>query len=371
MINNKIKILLMIASIFLSGCFHYVKKTTRENMVRIALVCGANEVTVSNVNDKKPYDNYRISLNNTFPIHVSPKHGVVMVNKKKYRGSVEVKKINGKIWVINIVDIEDYLKAVVPCEIGKISKNLIEVAKAQAIAARTYASAHINQYQSLGVDLYATIRDQVYKGLSCETELTNLAIDETRGMILMYKRKPIEAKYHSTCGGRTADFNDAWQGKAPPYLKSVKCPYCRNSPHYSWEKILPKKKFFLKLRNGLSKIGTKISNDELINNIKLITNKKSKRTIKFIITTKKDKYVIPGHHLRTVLGDKNDPGGLLKSNCVTIKTKGSNVIIKGKGFGHGVGMCQFGAIEMARKGKNYKKILKHYYPRTKIKKVGK
>lgn len=351
------------------NCVPYVKKMRKDNLVRIAVVCGVDRVNISGIKDKKPYKNYQVSLNNAFPMYFSSNKGVVVVNGRKYRGNLEIRKTGERLWVINILNIEDYLKGVVPCEIGKVSKNLIEVAKAQAVAARTYACAHLNQYQNLGFDLYATIQDQVYKGIGCENEFTNRAIDKTKGLILTYKNRPIEAKYHSTCGGKTADFNDAWSGNPPPYLKSVNCSYCQNSPHYKWQKVLSKSEFFPRFRSRLKKIGVKIPDDELIRSLKLIKNKRSKRAIKLIITTEDNKYKISGYNIRTVFGDNKDPGGLLKSNFISIKTKGDKIIIEGKGWGHGVGMCQFGAIEMARKGKNYKRILYHYYSGTRIKKI--
>ena len=209
----------------------------------------------------------------------------------------------------------------------------------------------------------------MYKGVACENDLTTLAIEQTKGQILTYKNVPVEAKYHSTCGGRTADFNDAWPGNAPPYLKSVACSYCKTSPHYAWKNISAKKDFFVELRTKLAKIGKKIPANELIKNIKLVKNRKSKRVLKLVIITDKNEYTIPGYQIRTVLGNKTDSGGLLKSNYITLKAKNGKVIIEGKGWGHGVGMCQFGAIEMARKGKKYKQILYHYYSGTKIKTI--
>lgn len=368
---NKFHHLFHLAAIscILINCVPYVRSTRKDSLVRVAIICGAENVTISGINNNTYLKDHQITLNSALPQYFSPKDGFVAVNKKTYRGNLKIQINNGKIWVINIVDLEDYLKGVVPCEIGRVSQKIFEAAKAQAVAARTYAWAHLDQYQELGFDLYATIRDQVYKGVSCEGELTDLAVEQTKGQILTYKNVPVEAKYHSTCGGRTADFNDAWPGNPPPYLKSVKCNYCSESPHYTWQKTIPKDIFFSKVRNKLASIGTKIPADELIKNMKLVMNRRSKRVLKLIVITKKNEYTIPGYNLRTVFGDNQDPGGLLKSNYITLKAKGDDIIIEGKGWGHGVGMCQFGAIEMARQGKNYKRILYHYYSGTKIKTI--
>lgn len=361
--------IIFISFVFFANCVPYTKRARKDYVVRIAMLCGVDRVSVSGVRDKKIHNHYRVSLKDRFPLYFNSRNGVVGINNQYYRGNLEIRQIGGQIWVINIVDIEDYLKGVVPCEIGGISKNLIEAAKAQAVAARTYAYAHLNQHQDLGFDLYATIQDQVYQGISCETELTSIAVEQTKRQILTYRNRAIEAKYHSTCGGITADFNDAWAGDAPPYLRSVRCPYCKDSPFYTWEKVLSKKQFFTNIRTRLKRIGKEIPSDELIKKIKLMKNKRSRRVNKLIIRTEKNEYVIPGYHVRVVLGDNNDPGGSLKSNYITIKTQGDKVIIEGQGFGHGVGMCQFGAMEMARKGKDYRKILRHYYRASKIKKI--
>ncbi len=351
------------------NCVPYTKRVRKEYLTRVAIVCGVDLVNVSGIKDKIFYRNYRVSLKDDFPLYFNSRKGLVVVNGKPYRGNLEIRKIDGRIWVINIIDVEDYLKGVVPCEIGNTSRKTFEAAKAQAVAARTYAYAHLNQYSNLGFDLYASVQDQVYRGIGCENELTNLAIEQTKRQILTYRNKPIEAKYHSTCGGRTADFNDAWSGNSPPYLRSVNCRYCKNSPYYKWQKVLSKSEFFSNIRARLKKIGKEIPRNELIKKLKLIKNKRSKRAVKLIIYTEKDEYVIPGYNIRTVLGDNNDPSGLLKSNFVHLKIKKNKIIIEGRGFGHGVGMCQFGAIEMAKQGKGYQKILKHYYRGARIKKI--
>jgi len=351
------------------NCFPYLKGIRKNVLVRIAVVCRADSVRISGFKGKRFCKNYTVFPNSKLPLYFSAGDDAVVVNGKKYRGAVEVKETGGKLWVINIVNIEDYLKGVVPCEIGKIFSNTIEAAKAQAVAARTYAYAHLGQHEELGFDLYATVQDQVYNGISCESDFTTLAVEQTKGQILVYHNSPIEAKYHSTCGGRTADFNDAWPGTPPPYLQSVECPYCKKSPHYAWQKVFTRKDFFVHLRNGLKKISREIPDNELIKKLLFVKNKRSKRVKRMIILTEKNKYAIAGYEIRRVFGDDYDPGGLLKSNFIELKSRGDSIIIEGKGFGHGVGMCQFGALGMAEQGKTYREILYHYFPGTKIIKV--
>ncbi len=315
---------------------------------------------------KRFRQDYLVSISDTLPLFIKPKDGRVLVNNKPYRGNLEIKNINNKIWVINVVDIEDYLKGVVPCEIGKITEELIEAAKAQAVAARSYAYSNKNKYAELGFDLYATSQDQVYGGINAEDKLIGEAIKKTKGLVLTYQGRPIQAKYHSTCGGKTADFNDAWPGAGPPYLSSVVCGFCEDSPHYQWQKIMHKDDFLRNLRDNLKKTGIIIAENEFIKGFRFKRNPKSGRITSVIVLTNLNEYKIDAHYIRTPFGTEGDPGGLLKSNYFHLGVKGDSIVIKGKGYGHGVGMCQFGAIGMAKKGKKFKEILRHYYPIAKI-----
>ncbi|MBN2621608.1 SpoIID/LytB domain-containing protein [candidate division WOR-3 bacterium] len=359
-------IALCLQCIMLSRCIHYTRTDRMRTTMRVSILENAQTVMITGIIGATYCTDKKISAQDKFPVLVKGKHNTVIVNNKTYHGNLELLNVNNAIRVINIVDMEDYLKGVVPCEIGRISPALAEAAKAQAVAARTYACAHIDQYASLGFDLYSTIRDQVYRDMSVETELTNQAIDETKGEILSYQGRPIEAKYHSTCGGQTADFNDAWPGTPPPYLQSVRCTYCETSPHFTWEKRYEAGDFYAGLRMKLKEIGSAIPDSEYIKNISLIRNKRSKRILRVEITTKVRTYTIPGYQVRALFGDKNDPGDLLKSNYVMLGVKDGKIVLWGHGFGHGVGMCQFGAIEMSRQGKTYKEILQHYYTGVKL-----
>jgi len=369
MARRKWPLALVLAVVLGSNCMPYVRRPRREHLVRVALVCGVDRADVGGVRNGKYHRNYRVSVAETFPQLFGPRNGQVVVNGQRYRGSVEIRKIDGNLWVINVVDLEEYLKGVVPCEIGGLSEKQFEAAKAQAVAARTYALAHLDQYADLGFDLYATVQDQVYKGLGCEREMTNRAIESTAGEVLFYRNDPIEAKYHSTCGGRTADFNDAWSGNPPPYLRSVRCRYCEESPYYAWNKEMTKKEFYAHIRDRLRRVNINLNRGELIKSLKLRRNRRSKRVREIVIVTSKDEYKIPTYRIRTLLGRPGDPGGLLKSNYFDIKTRRDKIIIEGRGFGHGVGMCQYGAIEMANCGKKYRQILRHYYRGTRIKKI--
>jgi len=144
----------------------------------------------------------------------------VRLNGKAYRGRIEVfVNSRGSLTVVNAVSLEDYLLGVVPNE---LSLPAIEAQKAQAIAARTYAVANINQFGTQGFDLLPTIRSQVYQGYSSETKMGTQAVLETRGIVATYKGKPINALYTSTCGGRTENSENIFEFNEP-YLRGVEC----------------------------------------------------------------------------------------------------------------------------------------------------
>ncbi|HEX8567360.1 MAG TPA: SpoIID/LytB domain-containing protein [Pyrinomonadaceae bacterium] len=146
----------------------------------------------------------------------------VSVNGKKYRGRIEVFVNNrGSLTVVNVVKMEDYLRGVVPNELGFPS---LEAQKAQAVAARTYAVRNIGQFATQGFDMLPTTRSQVYKGFSSEAAMGTRAVDETRGVVATYAGKPIIAYYTSTCGGRTENGENIFEEKeSGPYLRGVEC----------------------------------------------------------------------------------------------------------------------------------------------------
>ena len=144
----------------------------------------------------------------------------VRLNGKAYRGKIEVfVNASGRLTVVNVVPLEDYLLGVVPSELGLPQ---LEAEKAQAVAARTYAVANIGGYAKQGFDMVPTVWSQVYKGVSIETLMGTQAVNSTRGIIATYKGKPINALYTSTCGGRTENSENIFD-KAEPYLRGVEC----------------------------------------------------------------------------------------------------------------------------------------------------
>ncbi len=155
----------------------------------------------------------------------------IKVNGSRYRGFIKILAYNGKLNVINVVDVEDYLRGVVPAEMGPKFYPNIEALKAQAVAARTYVYFNLGQFKRMGFDICATQSCQVYKGFDAERYLSSEAVDQTAGEIMVYDGKPINAMFTAYCGGHTEDVEKIFGGSPVPYLKGVKCDGEGSFPH--------------------------------------------------------------------------------------------------------------------------------------------
>jgi len=308
----------------------------------------------------------KVIQHSAYPIKIYPvENGIIYLGGKPYRGYVLIVK-KGDIFVVNVVDIESYVQGVVPLEIGKLNEKLIDALKAQAVAARTYV---IRSLKRKGIyDVVPTTYDQVYGGVNAESKISDKAVKQTKGEVATYRRNPIDAKYFSTSWGKTANSEDVW-GRKVPYLRSVYDgrygkAFSRFSPHYRWIRVYEKKAFFETVKNNIARLTGKS-----VHSVRRLTLKGKNRSgmVKMIVVnTDKGKITIRKDKVRMLFADSR---GSLKSACFDIKIRRDKVLIVGKGYGHGVGMSQYCAIEMAREGYNYKQILKHYYKGIKIKKL--
>jgi len=278
--------------------------------------------------------------------------GIIGVNGVKYRGLLIVRKSGVKIDVCNRISLEDYLKGVVSCEMS--GSWHIEALKAQAVAARTYAVYFLNKKSNVNYDLDSTTNFQVYKGYSSESKSGNTAVDKTSGLIMTYDGEPILSFFHSTCGGWTSDNGDVWTGKNLPYLKRVKCDYCTNSLKYNWKENIS----VTEIKSLLEKNGKQTGKIKSIN-----LKRSSERVTGVIIRHSSGEIVLTGNDFRRIIGAER-----LRSLYFTTRVSGKNVVFEGKGWGHGVGMCQYGAKNLADGGKDYKYILKYYYSGVDIRK---
>lgn len=309
----------------------------------------------------------------------SPRGKLISVNGKHYRGAVEITRSpTGNFSVVNDLDLESYVKGVVPMEIGRGRREIFEALKAQAVAARTYAYRRLGEKAVQGSDpLESTVSDQVYGGADAEAPWTNRAVEETKGEILTYLGKPIYAFYSSTCGGRTEPVSDVWPQIHVPYLRGVadnfgRGDFCRASPHYRWMELWTRDELDSLLRAELTAHGKYRASWGQVTNLRVRSRFRSGRIRDLEIDFQHGSTTLHGNSLRWFL--KPTGRALLRSTlCRFLVYPGRSgleaVLVVGAGNGHGVGMCQWGAMGMAEAGYSYRQILGHYYRGARLKQL--
>ena len=292
----------------------------------------------------------------------------VSLEGKPYRGIFEVAQVGHVVRVVNIVAMEDYLRGVVPNEIGHLDTTMFEALKAQAVAARTYAYKHFLSRQSQGFDIYADIRDQVYDGQGAESALANQQIEGSSGVVMQWNNSLIEAYYHSTCGGHTESV-ETWSRTPVPYLKAVPDvdamgnPLCALSSyanweiHYSWDELSRIAKQYLNTSQA-----DPILDFHHISKVVVLNHLPGGRVNNVQFTTDRGTFMVKGDKNRWIFRNPQNPDKTLPSAWFDVSSDDNGITLKGRGFGHGIGMCQFGARTLAKDGFGYKDILWHYYP---------
>jgi stage II sporulation protein D len=293
---------------------------------------------------------------------VEPEEGAILIvgtdpkALKPFRGTLEWVRKNGGLLTINWVRLDDYLKAVLPSEVPASFHP--EALKAQAIAARSYTMRRLNRHRDSGCDLCDGDHCQIYRGVQAEREATNMAVEATNGQVLINANgQVIEAVYSSDCGGHTAANEAAGLGKNPvPYLRGIPDwdtdgkRYCSLSPRTAWEYRVDDKT----LSGLFPQLG-------VIREMKVIERTPAGHTLKVELIGKSGKQVITGPEFRIKLGASR-----LRSLMITIEKQSDGWLLHGRGAGHGVGMCQWGAQGRALAGQNYEQILQAYYPGTSL-----
>jgi stage II sporulation protein D len=267
-------------------------------------------------------------------------------------GLVQLVLRGNGVLVINHVDLEEYVKGVVPSEVNSAWHP--EMLKAQAVAARTYALYQQMLGASREYDVAASIQDQVYRGRHGVDARVEQAVESTRGLVVTYQDAPIYAAFSSTAAGLTEDAVVVWS-KDLPYLKGVECPFDIESPYYQW-----KASFKLEtLEKNLRQLGFAVGT---IATLTPLTQSRAGRVATLRILHSKGELVIRGEDLRKAVGYT-----VIPSTQFTIDSIGDEVGLSGYGAGHAVGLCQWGAKELAQLGYSYASILRYYYPGTELK----
>ncbi len=278
--------------------------------------------------------------------------GSLAVNGRTYRDKLKIFPGGNKdLWGINELPLEEYLVGVVTCEISP--QWPLEALKAQAVVARTYALFQKGRHPGELYDLDSTVNDQVYEGTGKEDARSRQAVKETEGELLLYQDEPIFAVYHSCCGGKTELSKHLWAVDYP-YLKSTVCNYCLNSPFYFWNSQVDPER----LRKSLANLG---SFDSKVIGIEILERSESQRVLRLSIKGEKDSLEITGKDFRRLVGYD-----LLRSTNFVIQESNGNFLFSGGGWGHGTGLCQWGAKGLAETGVDYQSILKYYYQNVEI-----
>jgi stage II sporulation protein D len=305
----------------------------------------------------------------------------VDIGSRRYRGHALIAARGAdRLTAVNVVELEQYLLGVVPREMGRRPASEIEALKAQAVAARTYAVGNLGGREEQGFDYYATVADQVYGGMADEDTIVSRAVLETRGEIITYQGRPILAYYSSTCGGHTADIEKSWPHRPPqPYLKGVsdRIPgtdqyYCESSSRFRWRAEWTREQLLAVLSQTLAAhTSNAVRSARRITDVRLARRPQGPERAAVEVDVDGRTLTLRGDSIRWVLRPSPGPA-ILNSSLLTslAATRAGGQVerlaIEGGGWGHGIGMCQVGAMGRARAGHSYRDILLAYYTDTEI-----
>jgi len=267
-------------------------------------------------------------------------------------GAVQIMRRGNSLLVINEVDLEEYVKGVVPSEMS--SGWHPEALKAQAVAARTYALYQRMLNAGREYDVVAGIQDQVYRGRYGLDERVEQAVEATRGLALMYQNAPVLAAFSSTAAGPTEDAVNVWS-KDLPYLKGVECPFDTKSPYYRWRAEFTLQELEASLRRQGLTVGT-------IASVTPFSYSRAGRVGRLRILHSDGELIMRGTDFRRVVGYT-----AVRSTQFEVQSVGRTVVLAGRGSGHAVGLCQWGAKELAELGYPFAVILQYYFPGTELK----
>lgn len=337
-------------------------------MIRVAIIKNADAVTVAGDGLLAVNESGRAQVFD-YPLTVRAEYGrlaagndalrllrlaasdTVLVNGKPYRGLVELSLQGNKLLVVNELPLEQYLVGVITSEIS--SSWPMEAIKTQAVIARTYAVVKKKERSTAFYHLESTVMDQAYNGSAAEDGRAARGVRETEGEVLTYNGEVIQAFYHANSGGRTEASENVW-GMDLPYLRGVECQYGLTSPTSSWELTLSLPRITALLRANGQRIGE-------IRDIKTGPRNNRSRLVTVLLVTNRGTISMPATKFRMDIGSTS-----IKSTNFSVRVEGDTAIFNGVGYGHGVGLCQYGAKQRALDGFSYDEILAYYYPGTQL-----
>jgi stage II sporulation protein D len=363
-------IIMLVCQLFLAETARAVMPLLSDDLIRVALIKGADAVTLDGDGLLATDENGR-AVELEYPAVFQSERGriqsgthssrlvrlaaagVLRMNGKSYHGVVELSSQNGKLLVVNQLPLEQYLVGLINSEISSVWP--MEAIKAQAVIARTYAVAKRKERLKAYYHLESTVMDQAYHGSDLEDSRASRGVLETEGEVLTYNGSVIQAFYHANCGGRTEASQNVW-GVSLPYLQGVECLYGLSEPSSNWELNLPLARIESALRAG----GQKISS---ISDIKAGPRNDRGRLKTVTLVTERGSVTLPATKFRMIVGST-----VIRSTNFTVRVEADTALFKGSGYGHGVGLCQYGAKQRALDGFSYAEILTYYYPGAKLSK---
>jgi stage II sporulation protein D len=321
-------------------------------------------------------DSRPVSLRDTLVVARSTEgEGTIQFNGRRYRGELLLRATDGGIMVVNRLPMDAYLRGVVPREIGTSDASDLAAVEAQAVAARSYAYTRLAG-PSRPYDLVATVQDQVYGGATSETRAGNEAVAQTAGLVLLYDGRVVNAPYHANCGGFTAAPEDSWNVDSEPYLRRVsdRIPgtdryYCDWAPNFRWTRRYSGDQLRASVARYVRGLPGGSAAITRVRNVRVTNVTPVGRVAALAVDTDRGSWTLRGNQIRQAL--RLPSGEMLYSTYFSVDAdvRGGEVkslVLDGGGNGHGIGMCQSGAIGRARAGQDFRTILATYYPGTTV-----
>ncbi len=315
--------------------------------------------------------------------------GIVRYGARRYRGALWLHAAGGRLTVVNRLGAEDYLRGVLPLELPTERPGDMAAVEAQAVAARSYLYTHVAEFlpraaavarAAVPYDVRATVEDQLYGGANAEQPTADRALLATAGLILRYNGAVVSAPYYSACGGSTADPSEVWGAERAPYLRRVSDSvpgearaYCDLAPRARWERAWDADALDAVLARYLRRFaagGGDVGGGALGRTREWRPGERtgSGRNASVAVTTDAGRFVLRGNGIRFAMRTGTDilPSTWFDADATVEDGRVRRLVLHGRGNGHGVGMCQWGAIGRARAGQDFRRILQTYYPGTSV-----
>lgn len=305
-------------------------------------------------------------------IWLRPKAGFPFkYNENPFKGLLWVGNFNGKLDGVNYLSLEDYVKGILPYEIGTLGEWGIHALEAQAIAARTYSLRNLKPLDERHFDLYNDTRDQVYRGMESQYPLSDQAVENTRSLVLTHRNELAHTYYHSTSGGHTADISQVWNSKPISYLSGTPdlnqgVSWSKESKYHRWSYTFSRSLLIKTINKNLKTAKVKPAKKiKELKGMEIASRTSSGRVAELHLKTDRGTLKVRGDRTRWLFKPHNL--SILPSSHFNIDSFGSKIKISGRGFGHGIGLCQMGARARSKAGQSFDQILGAYYPGTEIK----